>query len=400
MSETVSSALSEAPEFVADQIRTALSPHYAFHTYGRAERLVELCDEIAEGSGLKRSDREILLLAAWFVDIGYSETAEAHEEHSVRIAAGFLEQQGVPDDIVARIAKCIRATNHQEAPGSLIEEILCDADSAFLGGKKFERDLALLRLEQEAIRGQHFTEAEWLQAAVELVARRRFHTAYARARFEKRRSDHLVKLREELRSTLEREASRKTRDEAKRAALEARTEREKRPQRGIETMFRTAPQNHLSLSSIADHKANILISVNALVISIVLTQMFRNLDDIQALLLPTVTLLGVCVLTIVFATLATKPKLTTGRFTRQDIEEKRANLLFFGNFYKMSYEDFEAGMNAMMNDADYLYGSMTRDFFNLGQVLGRKYFYLRIAYNVFMYGIVLAVLLFVIALLR
>jgi predicted metal-dependent HD superfamily phosphohydrolase len=398
MSETTASALSGAPEFVADQIRAGLSPHYTFHTYGRAERIVKLCEEIAEGTDLKRADRDILLLAAWFLDIGYTESAASHEEHSVRIAAGYLEQQGVSEDVVARVAKCIRATSHQAAPENLLEEILCDADSAFLGGKKFARHLALLRLEQETIRGRHFTEAEWLQESVELLARRRFHTPYARSRFEKRRSDHLVKLRERLRSTLEREQARRAKEDARRADLEAKAEREKRPQRGIETMFRTAPQNHLNLSSIADHKANILISVNALVISIVLTQMFRSLDELQALLLPTVTLLGVCVLTIVFATLATKPKLTTGRFTRDDIEQKRANLLFFGNFYKMSYEDFEAGMHAMMNDADYLYGSMTRDFFNLGQVLGRKYFYLRIAYNVFMYGIVLAVLMFVIAL--
>jgi hypothetical protein len=101
----------------------------------------------------------------------------------------------------------------------------------------------------------------------------------------------------------------------------------------------------------------------------------------------------------VFATLATKPKITSGTFTREDINNKKANHLFFGNFYKMSLEDFEWGMNAMMNDREYLYGAMIRDFFSLGQVVGRKYFHLRIAYIVFMYGIGLAVLSFVIVLL-
>ncbi len=400
MPDTIASALADAPEYVASLLRSSLPQHFTFHTYGRAERIVKLCEEIAGGSDLKRSEQETLLLAAWFIDTGFCESAESHEDHSVRIAASFLEQHAVPDDVIARITKCIRVTSHSDSPGTSVERVLSDADSAFTGKKKFKRNLSLLRLEREAIRGTRFTDAEWLQEAVDLVTRRTFHTSYARARFEKRRSDHLVSLRKELRSTLEQEERRSAREQAKRDVVRAKNEREKRPERGIETMFRTAPQNHLNLSSIADQKANILITVNALVISIVLTQMFRNIDDIRPLLVPTMILLSVCMLTIIFATLATKPKLTSGRFSREDIQNKKANLLFFGNFYKMPFEDFEWGMNAMMNDREYLYGTMIRDFFNLGQVLGRKYFHLRIAYSVFMYGTVIAVISFAVVLAR
>jgi len=400
MPDPIDSALAEAPEHVADLLRSGLPPHFTFHTYGRAERVVKLCGQLAEASGLKHSEQNILTLAAWFIDTGFVESTDDHEEQSVRIAAEFLEQHGVADDVIARVARCIRVTTHREQPGSAAERILADADSAFTGRKKFGRHLRLLRLEEEGIRRRHYTETEWLRRAADIVAGRSFHTQAGRARFEKRRSDHLVRLREELRRTLEQEEMRKEHDEAKRALLEAKREKQERPERGIETMFRTAPQNHLTLSSIADQKANILITVNALVISIVLTQMFRNLDDIQALLFPTLLLLGVCVLTIIFATLATKPKLTTGTFSREDIRDKKANLLFFGNFYRMPYQDFAEGMHAMMNDREYLYGTMIRDFFNLGQVLGRKYFHLRIAYNVFMYGIAFSVLAFAVALLR
>jgi hypothetical protein len=85
---------------------------------------------------------------------------------------------------------------------------------------------------------------------------------------------------------------------------------------------------------------------------------------------------------------------TSGTFTKADIEQKRANLLFFGNFYRMPLDDFQWGMTQMMNDREYLYGSMVRDIYSLGQVLGRKYRYLRISYNIFMYGIIAAVLAF------
>ena len=51
----------------------------------------------------------------------------------------------------------------------------------------------------------------------------------------------------------------------------------------------------------------------------------------------------------------------------------------------------------MMKDADYLYGSLTKDIYFLGKVLGKKYRYLRIAYSIFMYGFVVAILSFFVA---
>ena len=60
-------------------------------------------------------------------------------------------------------------------------------------------------------------------------------------------------------------------------------------------------------------------------------------------------------------------------FTKDDIMNKDTNLLFFGNFYKMNLKDFTWGMEEMMNNRDFLYGSMIKDFYFLGQVLGRKY---------------------------
>ena len=97
------------------------------------------------------------------------------------------------------------------------------------------------------------------------------------------------------------------------------------------------------------------------------------------------------------AILATRPHVTSGTFTREDIRAKRANLLFFGNFHRSSLEDFEWGMKEMMKDRDYLYGSMIKDLYYLGRVLGLKYRYLRICYSIFMYGMILVVIAFAIA---
>ena len=115
------------------------------------------------------------------------------------------------------------------------------------------------------------------------------------------------------------------------------------------------------------------------------------------MVIPAILLLAVCVTAMVLATLSTRPKITEGKITREAIEERKANLLFFGNFYNMKLEEYHWGMMEMIKDRDFLYASMTRDLYFLGVVLAKKYRYLTYCYNVFMYGMIVVVLAFVIA---
>lgn len=167
--------------------------------------------------------------------------------------------------------------------------------------------------------------------------------------------------------------------------------------RGVETMYRTTYRTHVNLSSIADNKANIMLSINAIIVSITVSTLVPNFSNNPKLIIPTLLLLLVCLTSIVFATLSTMPKVTEGIFTREDISQKRSNLLFFGNFYNMKMEDFHWGMMEMIKDSDFLYSSMTRDLYFLGKVLAKKYSYLRTCYRIFMYGLITAVLAFAIA---
>jgi hypothetical protein len=167
-----------------------------------------------------------------------------------------------------------------------------------------------------------------------------------------------------------------------------------KPSRGIETMFRITSTNHIRLSAMADSKANIMISVNSIIISVVLSMLVRKIEDYPHLVLPTIVLLVVNVSAIIFSVLATRPNITKGTFTHEDVKMKRVNLLFFGNFHKMGLGDYEMGVKAMMGDNDYLYSGMIRDIYFLGVVLGKKYRLLRISYTIFMFGIVLAILAF------
>ena len=165
------------------------------------------------------------------------------------------------------------------------------------------------------------------------------------------------------------------------------------PERGIETMFRSASKNHIRLSQMADNKANILLSVNALIISVTVARLIPELALHQELRIPLGALVATCLSSMIFATISTIPKLTKGITTRDQCDRKEGNLLFFGNFHAMPQEKYEMAMRELMKDRDYLYGSLTRDLYHLGVVLHRKYALLRLSYMIFMWGLIVVVVL-------
>lgn len=167
--------------------------------------------------------------------------------------------------------------------------------------------------------------------------------------------------------------------------------------RGVETLFRTALSNHMRLSQIADSKANILLSVNAIIISVALSVLLPKVNNPTKayLAIPTYILIFTSVVSMIFAIQSTRPKVIKKRFTIKDIREGKVNLLFFGNFTKIGKNDFKQEIREMMQDRDYLYDSMIQDWYLLGRVLDHKYRLLGITYHVFMIGLIISVIAFV-----
>ena len=167
--------------------------------------------------------------------------------------------------------------------------------------------------------------------------------------------------------------------------------------RGVETMFRTQYRVHQDLVSIADAKANIMISVNGLIISIILGTVVPGLGASQTLRIPTGFLLVGCLIALVYAVLAATPRVSNIPITLEKIAQNKGNILFFGHFVKLSPSDYQQGMRDLMESQDLLYFNMVRDIYQLGLVLDRKFRLLRISYTVFMFALVLGVGLFVLA---
>ncbi|NNE70265.1 MAG: hypothetical protein HKN29_07855 [Rhodothermales bacterium] len=165
--------------------------------------------------------------------------------------------------------------------------------------------------------------------------------------------------------------------------------------KGVETMFRSSYRVHIDLSSLADTKANIMISINGIIISIIIASISPKIDTNPWLLIPTSILLLSCLVSIIYAVRAARPRVSSNELTLDDVRANRANILFFGHFVNLSKEDYLTGMMEILQRPDVLYSQMTRDIYGLGSVLMRKFELLRVAYTVFMIGLTIGILTFI-----
>lgn len=423
-----------AETYVAKQYQDRPHPNLVYHNLEHTKLVVAAAQQIAAHYRLADNDLLIVCVACWFHDLGYlmGET-KMHEEKGAEMARVFLNVQQIPEDVQQQVVGCIMATKMPQNPKNLLEEIVCDADLFHLGTKDFRDRSKLLRQEVELTSGREISGAEWNAGSLRLQETHHFFTAYCKALLQQQKEDNIVKLKDKLEkqeekaqkkgksaaakelsaiedafvaatpatatatvATVDTDVDEKKKDKKKEKEKEVKV-KEPKPGRGVETMFRTTSTNHIRLSSMADSKAHIMISVNSIIISVILGVLVRRLEDYPNLIIPAFIFLLTGVLTIIFSVLATRPNINVGKFTKADIDSKKTNLLFFGNFHEMSLEEYTWGMTEMMKDNDYVYGSMIQDIYHLGVVLGKKYKQLRIAYNIFMFGLIISVAAFVIA---
>ena len=386
----MSEIVQKAEDFVTNLLEKELKPEFLYHNLKHTQRVVKSTKELLDHYQLDANVNERLLLAAWFHDTGYTKGTENHEAVSCGIAEAFLLEEGLPKEPIEDVKKFIMATQRYHEPVSLEEEIIRDADASHFGQRSYWETTDYLREELKLLGIKSFSPKEWRDINIKMFrSEHDFHTDYAKEQWEPGKEKNLKQLVKE---------KKEEKEIAKKEALKAKYKSES-PDRGIQTLFRVTLKNHLTLSDIADTKANILLSVNAIVISVALSNLIPKLDNPSNtyLIYPTVIFITFSVISMILAVLATRPNVTSGKFTKTDVEQKKVNLLFFGNFHKMSLNDYEWAIQELVKDKDYIYSSLTKDLYFLGLVLNRKYKILRLTYTIFIVGIVISVIAFGVA---
>ena len=391
--------IKQAEEKVTSLFESVSPENLLYHGIEHAKNVVDRANEIAAHYELSVRDIIILNVAAWFHDVGHLYTdPSSHEQKSVEVLRKWLADKGGYAGLADEVEKVIMATQLSVSPQGLTQEIIKDADTYHFGTAQLKKMDKLMKKEM-ALRNLQVTD--WEKNTLVLMESHQFYTSYCKELLEPGKQKNIAKIKKKIEQGFQDNASSKfvPAEVAKDKNKDAKSEQRGFVTKGIQTMLRLTSQNHMRLSEMADNKANILISVNAIIISLILSVLIRKIEVDKYLAIPTFIFLASALTTIVISILATRPKITNGNFTREDIVNRKTNLLFFGNFFKSELSEYKWGMSTMMKDPEYLYGALVDDIYYLGKVLGRKYNLIRLAYGVFMVGIIVSAFAFIIAIL-
>ncbi|MBL4706847.1 MAG: HD domain-containing protein [Flavobacteriales bacterium] len=382
------SIITESKEHVKNLFSKADEKKLTYHNFEHTIHVLNAVQLIVENTlSVSSIQKEQLQLAALFHDAAYPESNENHEVKSTEIATKFLSSKKYEEEGIIAINQLILSTQMGYTASNLLEEIISDADLSHLGRDNY-MDTTFKDLAEEVrnLKGIELSDGDWAKNCFEFLSKHQYYTSFAKQEFGKNKQDNLEKIEKLIQEK---------KPKQKKAKKKKKPIKADAPLKGVETMFRVALRNHLSLSQIADNKANTLISVNAIIISIVLSALFPKLDSNPYLFYPGISILLFTIVTIILSILSTIPNVNRGVITRNEVLAKKGNLLFFGNFFKMELDDFEWGMRELMNDKDYLYGTLSRDLYFLGKVLNKKYMLLRYAYYSFVLGLVGSIIIFI-----
>ncbi len=385
----------KAQQFAQQYFENEVSTKYVFHSNAHTREVVDAGRLLSEELPFTDEQSVALEIALWFHDLGYAQGGhEDHEQRSAELAATFLRENEAEEGLISTVQRLIMVTRGDAMPKDILEEVVKDADTSHIGSKSYLAKLGLLRSEWEAAGRGQYSEKDWLKLNLEFLQRHKYRSPVARSIFRSRKRKNILKLQKQLQDLIDFE------EQSVDLNIDGDLSERlfpKKADRGVETMFRVTLRNHNNLSRIADNKANIMLSINAIMLSIVVSSLAPKLDANPHLIIPTVMLIVVCMCSIIMATLSTRPKVSSANYSDEKFLDSKFNILFFGNFMQLPIDKFEWGIGKLMNDEQLLYSSLSKDLYYLGLVLGKKYRYLWICYNIFMIGLGISALAFIVA---
>lgn len=390
MGKITNNLVKKADTFVTQLLTDKLPNEYDYHSVNHTREVVDNAEMIGEESGLSEDEINIVKICAWFHDTGFIYKPIDNEKDSAKIAKDFLTANGIDEKVIAQVVDGIMATCIPQTPNNIVDRVLCDADLKHLSDDNYIERIENLRNEMISISGKKLSMRKFHIMSEKFFKQHNYYTDYGKKELQPKKEKNLQLIQKAI-YMLEQEKEREFLDSKPKKT------KSQKYSRGVESMIRVTARNQISLSSIADNKSNILISVNAIIMSVSMTVLVSRFEETPNIILPTLIFLVFCLITIVIAILSTRPNISSGTFSKEDIKQNKVNLLFFGNFYNMELDEYEWAIAELMKNDEHLYSTMIKDQYSLGKVLAKKYKLLRIAYNVFMVGIIISVLSFVLA---
>src|SRR5688572_17704087 len=294
---------------VSDLFNKKYDKRSTYHSFEHTREVAEAAEKIGKAVDLNELELESVVIAAWFHDTGYLIDKEDHESHSAQFAEEFLLTQNYPLPRIQQVKENILATRLEHTPQNLMEEVIHDADYTNLANTDALRQSELLRDEKENYGGSHTGEKEWLMAELRFLLNHRYFTEYSKLKLEPKKNENIKKIKEKLKyynnhdthdenasghmnksdtensstNTLknllnwkESQVKEYTNGDENNASKKQ-SDKEKKKQKSKEltpavkefdTIYRLIATNHMRMNAIADRKASIMLSLNAIIISL------------------------------------------------------------------------------------------------------------------------------------
>ena len=355
-----------------------------FHSSAHIKECAEVADKLADAYDLPAEEKEPLLLAVWFFFSGIKANPKNYEQESRRLAEEFLTENNYDLAKTKEVIELI--PGRPTSTSSLKSQLLHDALVSFKGRKRFFRKMELLRVEREMLFSKTYTDYDWSRIVYKQLVNCTFFTDAAKQAYQKRKIKNTRKQRDRI-------------NKAHKVTTRKKTGKEFG--RGVDTLYRANYNNHISLSSIADGKANMMISINTIILSVIVTLSGAGFTfsgtfmvDHLRFTVPIFILLIGALVSVIFAVLSARPKVTAHDLDMKQVESNKSSLLYFGNYLQVSLEQYVDHLTGLKRDQQRLYDSMSVDLYYLGKVLQVKYKMLSWSYNTFMTALVLGVITF------
>lgn len=409
---TPNSYVDQVEAYVTKIIAEDFSDKLVFHDFKYVLRVVSSAKTIGDSESISLEEREILLIAAWFSQIGFKDinkitnTDDPYEffiecnKCSVHIASEFLDSIGYPAEKKVKVLELLEESGARSIPQSQLAKILADSITVEWGLKKSKKRIELRYQEFLLLDILAINKGNFYVKILEYLNQHKYYTTYGQRELAPKKKELIEKIEKQIKDLAkqEKQVLKKELDiseeELKKLKKSLRSV-SGRDDRGIQTMFRTTSRNHYTLTQMVDRKANIMISLNAIIMSLIISRIIGNIDTWCIHNAPILILLLSSVVSIILAVVAIMPATSHGEFSEEQIRSREGNLLYYGNYHNMAFRDFNWGFLQMMSDSDYLYTTMIRDLYFLGQKLERKSTFIRKSLVIFVLGIVLTVAAFV-----
>ncbi|MDW3651867.1 MAG: DUF5706 domain-containing protein [Bacteroidia bacterium] len=371
--------LPEAETHVEKLIINKRAPGHVFHNLKFRKVFIKESKKLLKRANLKEETSNLLMLAACFKDISRGIKEGSLVENSIQMLETFLAPYDCSPEQIKQLKALLSGEIQKDPEWILASNILHDAEWAFAGKKKFFKKVDLLLLECKNLTSRPIEERLWYKELMKRLLHNRFLTPWAIDWYTKRKNKNLLKLKSFIKN-LKKEHKR--------------FKAGKDFGRGIDTAYRITLKNHTDLSRIADGKANMIISINTLILSVLITGLTAGLsiDSFSQGInfpnyIPVIILLLSSLLATTFAVFSAVPTINSLKeFSPGDMD--RENMLFFGNFLSIEENKFVNYFRGLRTDQEKLYDNLSRDLYGLGKVLRKKYHLLGISYRVFIGGLI------------